>query len=116
MQTGPSVQNERKNSSSQPSLAKLSSMAPEVLQYSHLNLPQDCMSILRESKRPSTRHSYSFKWKRFYLWCIRNGFQPTKCQEAVILPYLLHLANSGLKFNSIKVHLAAITAYRKAPN
>lgn len=36
-------------------------------------------------------------------------------QEQVVLPYLLHLARCGLQFSSIKVHLAAITAYRRSP-
>lgn len=90
-------------------------MAPEVLQYGHLDLPADCMHILKEARRPSTRASYTFKWKRFFIWCLNNGHDPVRGQEQVILPYLLHLAKSGLQFTSIKVHLAAITAYRKSP-
>lgn len=115
MQAGPSNQAEREDPPSEPSLVELGGMAPEVLQYGHLNLPQDCMYILKEAKRPSTRASYAFKWKRFYLWCARNHFDPTKGQAEVILPYLLHLARAGLKYSSIRVHLAAITAYRKSP-
>ncbi|KAJ1182701.1 hypothetical protein NDU88_007885 [Pleurodeles waltl] len=111
VQTGSPEQNGRQNPTSQPSLSELDSMAPEFLQYGHLGLSQECMSILKESKRPSTRRSYAFKWKRFYIWCSQQGINPIRAQEDVILSYLLHLAKSGLQVSSIKVHLSAITAY-----
>ena len=33
-------------------LSELGGLAPKVLQYRHLNLPQECMAILKEAKRP----------------------------------------------------------------
>ncbi|KAJ1123593.1 hypothetical protein NDU88_002061 [Pleurodeles waltl] len=116
VQTGSSEQNGGQDSTSQPTLSELNSMAPEFLQYGHLGLSQECMNILIESKRPSTRRSYAFKWKRFYIWCCQQGQNPIRAQEDVILSYLLHLAKSGLQVSSIKVHLSAITAYRKSPS
>ncbi|XP_078539962.1 uncharacterized protein LOC144824853 [Lissotriton helveticus] len=74
------------------------------------------MDILKEAKRPSTRTSYAYKWKRFCFWCKSKNYDPTTCKEYVILPYLLHLAQSGLYVHSIKVHLVAVTAYRKCPS
>ncbi|KAJ1096084.1 hypothetical protein NDU88_001230 [Pleurodeles waltl] len=116
VQTRSSEQNGGQNSTSQPTLSELNSMAPEFLQYGHLGLSQECMNILKESKRPSTRRSYAFKWKRFYIWCCQQGHNPIRAQEDVILSYLLHLAKSGLQVSSIEVHLSAITAYRKSPS
>ncbi|KAJ1121780.1 hypothetical protein NDU88_000299 [Pleurodeles waltl] len=116
VQTGSSEQSGGQDSTSQPTLSELNSMAPEFLQYGHLGLSQECMSILKESKRPSTRRSYAFKWKRFYIWCCQQGHNPIRAQDDVILSYLLHLGKSGLQVSSIKVHLSAITAYRKSPS
>ncbi|KAJ1178964.1 hypothetical protein NDU88_004203 [Pleurodeles waltl] len=113
---GPSHEVQRADISSQPLIIEFGSMAPELVQYGHLNLPQDCMEILREAKRPSTRSAYASKWKRFCIWCLHNNIDPVSCGEQSILPYLLSLAKSGLQLSSIKVHLAAITAYRKSPS
>lgn len=115
MPSRPTIQERREGVSPQSLIPTIDGMAPEVLQYGHLELPLECMNIFKEAKRPSTRKSYAFKWKRFYLWCMNNGHDPIRSQEQVILPYLLHLAKSGLQFSSIKAHLAAITAYRKSP-
>ena len=111
VQAGPSVEIRRPDGSPQSLLLEFGSMAPQLVQYGHLNLPPDCLDILKKAKRPSTCSAYAFKWKRFCLWCSSNNVNPTTCQEDVILPYLLHLAKAGLQFSSIKVHLAAITAY-----
>lgn len=115
MPSRPTIQERSEDVSPQSLIPTIDGMAPEVLQYGHLELPLECMNIFKEAKRPSTRKSYAFKWKRFYLWCMNNGHDPIRGQEQVILPYLLHMAKSGLQFSSIKAHLAAITAYSMSP-
>lgn len=49
----------RQSASPELSINELSSMDPEQ----HLQLPPDCMEVLKEARRPSTRRSYTFKWK-----------------------------------------------------
>lgn len=90
---------------------ELSSLAPEILEFGHLQLPQRCMDILREARKPNTRHCYSSKWKRFVIWCRGRSINPIDCSPTHIVLYLTHLLDSGLVFNSIKVHLAALSAY-----
>ena len=115
MQTGSPVQVRRPDQPSMSSISELGGLAPEVLQYGHLNLPHECMEILKEAKRPSTRHFYTFKWKRFCVWCVQHQYDPMSCQEDVVLLSLLHLVRSGLSLSTIQVHLAAITAYQNSP-
>lgn len=63
-------------------------MVSGIIQYGHLNLPPECMNILKEVKRPAIKALYAFKWKRFAVWCLNNNCDP----KTVIIPYLLHLA------------------------
>ncbi|XP_069497302.1 uncharacterized protein [Ambystoma mexicanum] len=91
-------------------------MAPEVIEFGHLNLPQRCMDILKESRKPNTRHCYFDKWKRFVIWCQNKQINPVDCTPSNVVTYMLHLLDAGLVFNSLKVHLAALSAYTTSHN
>ena len=88
-------------------------LAPEYLEFGHLQLPRRTMEILREAKRPSSRRCYSAKWIRYLHWCkgIRKVSQKTEVKTVRL--YLTHLVDNGLTFSSLKVHLAAIVAYTR---
>ena len=90
-----------------------SGMAPEYLEFGHLQLPARTMDILREAKRPSTRRCYAAKWTRYLHWCAGNMKTNQTTEVKTVLLYLTHLVDSGLTFSSLKVHLAAIVAYTR---
>lgn len=70
-----------------------------------LNLPIEVQDVVLAAKRPSTRKSYGLKWKRFSILCNSKGLDPGSCPIPMILKYLTSLYKSGLKMQSIKVHL-----------
>uniref|UniRef100_A0A8C3TDF6 Lysophosphatidylcholine acyltransferase 1 n=1 Tax=Chelydra serpentina TaxID=8475 RepID=A0A8C3TDF6_CHESE len=47
--------------------------------------------VLLSSRKPSTRSTYSAKWKRFSLWCGPQGLNPLQVPIHTILDYLLSL-------------------------
>lgn len=67
--------------------------------------------VLFGSRKPSTRATYLAKWKRFTLWCAQDCTPPLQAPIPFILECLLHLKQPGLAVSSIKVHLAAISAF-----
>lgn len=44
-------------------------LAPEFIELGYLNLPPQCMAILKEACKPTTRACYAVKWKRFVFNC-----------------------------------------------
>ncbi|KAG6937283.1 hypothetical protein G0U57_010273 [Chelydra serpentina] len=67
--------------------------------------------VLLESRKPSTRLTYEAKWKRFSLWCAQQHISPHLASVPSILDYVLHLKDNHLALGSLKVHLAAISAF-----
>lgn len=45
-----------------PPIHEISSLAPKVLNYSHLQLSPDSMEFIKEVCRPSVHSCYRFKW------------------------------------------------------
>ncbi|XP_078518308.1 uncharacterized protein LOC144782952 [Lissotriton helveticus] len=86
-------------------------MAPEVIEFGYLHLPPDCMDIIKEARRPTTRACYAAKWKRFVIYCSNNNINPLDASTQNIICYLLHLYRCNLAYSSIRIHLAAIAAY-----
>ncbi|XP_078506854.1 uncharacterized protein LOC144767128 [Lissotriton helveticus] len=86
-------------------------LAPEVLEFGYLNLPPDCMDIIREARKPTTRACYAAKWKRFVIYCADHNINPLDASTHDIICYLLHLYKCNLAYASIRIHLSAIAAY-----
>ena len=78
MQSRPLDKIRRPDGTPQSLLLEFGGMAPQFVQYGHLNLPQDCMDILKEYKQPSTRSAYAFKWKPYYM--------PGECYTSIFTP------------------------------
>lgn len=57
---------------------------------------------------------YTMKWKRFQCWISEKCLSPELCHLHVAFEYQLTLMDDGLLVLSIKVHLAAISAYHDA--
>lgn len=88
-------------------------MAPERLDHEALHLSDEVLDIIKEVRRPVTRRTYAYTWKRFYLWCIERSLDPTSCALQSILENCLGLATDGLMVSSINVPLCEISWYRK---
>lgn len=53
------------------------------------------------------------KWKRFQIWGDSKQVTPTSSSLPLIVDYILDLKKTGLSLSSVKVHLAAITAFHR---
>lgn len=59
MHTESSIEDARGNTSSQRTNTEFVSKAPEFVHYAYLNLPIDCMNILKPNVLPQTCHRIS---------------------------------------------------------
>ncbi|XP_075781544.1 uncharacterized protein LOC142828046 [Pelodiscus sinensis] len=86
-------------------------VAPQWLKGDENLCSEQVKAILLHSRKESTRNTYLAKWQRFSNWCLQNDIQPLSSPLQYVLDYILHLRNSGLALSSLKVHLAAISAF-----
>ncbi|XP_078517197.1 uncharacterized protein LOC144781723 [Lissotriton helveticus] len=100
-----------RHSASRSTTAQPGDLAPEVLEFGYLNLPPECMHIIKEARKPTTRACYAAKWKRFVIYCTANDIDPLDASIPNIICYLLHLYKCNLAYTSIRIHLSAIAAY-----
>lgn len=77
---------------------------------------EQVQQVLLGSRKPSIRTTYLAKWKRFACWASEHDVSPSRSSFKSILNYLLHLKQQGLAFSSIKVYLAAISAFQPPVN
>lgn len=67
--------------------------------------------MLINNRRWTTRQTYLYKWYRFQSWCVERNLDPLSLLVQQVLDYILHLKMGGLAIASLKVHLAAISAF-----
>lgn len=96
-----------------PNVLEVDGLAPEHLEFAHLDISDDCKEVLANARAPSTVKTYSLKWKRFCNWCRTVNLHPLYATSAQILPFFLHLARLGLSHSTLKVFLAAISRFRQ---
>ncbi|KAF7245508.1 G2/mitotic-specific cyclin-B [Varanus komodoensis] len=75
-------------------------------------LHPEIQHIIDSALKPSTRKSYTAKWKHFSTFAESHSFSPLVSSIEQILQFLLELHHSGLKPSSVKVYTAAIAYYR----
>ncbi|XP_044292792.1 uncharacterized protein LOC123026809 [Varanus komodoensis] len=75
-------------------------------------LSSDIQAILESALRPSTRKSYSAKWRKFSSFVNACSFSLELTSIENILQFLFNLHRSGLKPSSIKIYTAAILHFR----
>ncbi|XP_054826594.1 uncharacterized protein LOC129323855 [Eublepharis macularius] len=68
-------------------------------------------NVLLNARRLSTRQSYALKWDKFSVWCSRRGLDPFESTLSEILDFLWEVKQEGLANSSVKVYLAAISAF-----
>ncbi|XP_043366177.1 uncharacterized protein LOC122459219 [Dermochelys coriacea] len=77
---------------------------------------EQVQQIFLGSRQPYTKATYLGKWKCFSIWASQCTLSPSQSSLQSILVCLLHLKQQGLALISIKVHLAAISAFHPPVN
>ncbi len=70
------------------------------------------IDTLMEAWAPSTRRLYALKWGVFVKWCGQAHIDPATCTVSDVLSFLQYRLDSGLLPSTLKVYVAAITAFR----
>ncbi|KAL0195735.1 hypothetical protein M9458_009307, partial [Cirrhinus mrigala] len=66
---------------------------------------------LNQSRAPSMRKLYALKWKLFTSWCGHHQQDPLNCPVGTVLEYLQDRLSAGLADSTLRVYVAAISAY-----
>ncbi|XP_050804595.1 uncharacterized protein LOC127048745 [Gopherus flavomarginatus] len=109
--SGPDHSGPRQALSPGPSVSSPDGMAPAWLTDSELRCSTPVHEVLMGSRKPSTRATYTAKWKRFSCWCSEKALRPTETPVTTLLDYIWSLKTQGLALSSLRVHLAAISAF-----
>ncbi|XP_064409347.1 uncharacterized protein LOC135354804 [Latimeria chalumnae] len=74
-------------------------------------MSQGVKDIPLGSRKDTTRKAYNLNWKQFPFWCAGRQLDPFSCSVNLVLEYLLSLSEGSLQTSSVRVHLAAISAF-----
>lgn len=66
---------------------------------------------ISNARASSTRQIYASRWKLFSAWCEEQGFDPATCDIPSVLSFLQRLLEEGKAASTLKVYVAAISAY-----
>ncbi|KAL0147482.1 hypothetical protein M9458_057222 [Cirrhinus mrigala] len=74
-------------------------------------LSTEVVETILQSRAPSTRKLYALKWKLFTSWCGHRQQDPVNCPVGSVLEFLQSRLSAGLSHSTLKVYVAAISAY-----
>ncbi|XDV34775.1 hypothetical protein PO909_004902, partial [Leuciscus waleckii] len=80
-------------------------------QFTNSGLSTEVVEIILNSRAPSTRKLYAFKWKFFISWCKERQLDPVNCPVASVLEFLQNRLSDGLSPSTLKVYVAVISAF-----
>ncbi|KAI2644939.1 Serine/threonine-protein kinase ATR [Labeo rohita] len=86
-------------------------VAPEGAQLLASSLSTEVVETILHSRAPSTRKLYALKWKLFTSWCGDRQQDPVNCPVGTVLEFLQARFSTGLSYSTLKVYVAAISAY-----
>ncbi|XP_067247019.1 uncharacterized protein [Chanodichthys erythropterus] len=69
------------------------------------------VETILQSRDPSTRKLYMYKWKLFATWCGQRNMDPVQSPISFVLQFLQEKFSEGLTPSTLKVYIAAISAY-----
>ncbi len=78
------------------------------------SLSHRVVDTITEVRAPSTRRLYACKWAVFERWCESNGRDPENCPVSDILDFLQQRMEDGSMPSTLKVYVAAISAFYAA--
>ncbi|KAI2646149.1 hypothetical protein H4Q32_030848 [Labeo rohita] len=82
-----------------------------VAQLVASGLSTEVVETILQSRAPSTRKLYALKWKLFTSWCGERQQDPANCPIGTVLEFLQARFSTGLAHSTLKVYVAAISAY-----
>ncbi len=74
-------------------------------------LSTEVVETILQSRAPSMRKLYALKWKLFTSWCRDHQLDPVNCPVGTVLEFLQARLSAGLTHSTLKVYVAAISAY-----
>ncbi len=75
------------------------------------DLPQEVAFTITSARAPSTRRAYTLKWNLFVEWCSSHQEDPRRCSIRAVLSFLQQGLERRLSPSTLKVYVAAISAY-----
>ncbi len=75
------------------------------------DLPQEVALTITSARAPSTRRAYTLKWNLFVEWCSSHQEDPRRCSIRTVLSFLQQGLERRLSPSTLKVYVAAISAY-----
>ncbi len=85
-------------------------LASEGTQLIDSSLSTKVLETILHSRAPSTRKLYALKWI-FTSWCSDHQLDPVNCPVGTVLEFLQDRFTAGLAPSTLKVYVAAISAY-----
>ncbi len=75
------------------------------------DLPQEVALTITSARAPSMRRAYTLKWNLFVEWCSSHQEDPRRCSIRAVLSFLQQGLERRLSPSTLKVYVAAISAY-----
>ncbi len=110
-QEGPSVPSRGLNISPPNRTVETMVLASEGALLIDSGLSTEVVETILHSRAPSTRKLYALKWKVFTSWCSDHQLDPVNCPVGTVLGFLQEGFTAGLALSTLKVYVAAISAY-----
>ncbi|KAK9957703.1 hypothetical protein ABG768_011926 [Culter alburnus] len=110
-QTGPPVTSGRSDNTSPPRTMETMGLASEGARFVDAGLPTEVVETILNSRAPATRKLYSYKWNLFSAWCRRINVDPVHASVSHVLTFLQEKFSEGLSPSTLKVYVAAISAF-----
>ncbi len=86
-------------------------LASEGAQLIESGLSNEVVETILYSRAPSTRKLYALKWKVYTSWCSDHQLDRVNYPVSAVLEFLQDWFTAGLAPSTLKVYVAAISAY-----
>ncbi len=86
-------------------------VAPEGAQLIASGLSTEVVETILQSRAPSTMKLYALKWRLFTSWCGYRQLDPVNRPVGTVLEFMQARLSAGLTHSTLKVYVAAISAY-----
>ncbi|KAI2643984.1 enzymatic polyprotein [Labeo rohita] len=110
-QEGSPLSGRRHHPPPSPGAVEVMGVAPDGAHLIASSLSTEVVQTILQSRAPSTRKLYALKWKLFTSWCGHRQQDPVNCPVGTVLEYLQDRFSAGLTHSTLRVYVAAISAY-----
>jgi hypothetical protein len=110
-QEGPAVPGRGHDISPSTGVVETVGLASEGARLIESGLSTEVVETILHSRAPSTRRLYALKWKLFSTWCGERHLDPVNCPVGSVLDFLQDRFSARLSPSTLKVYVAAISAY-----